>query len=475
MLAKKIAYNTIISVLAKVLGTAMALVIIGLITRYLGQNGFGEYSTILAFLYIFSILADLGLYSIALREVSKQGADETQIVSQAFSFRFWSGLLIFGIGAGIVWFLPYSLQVKIGVGIAALGFWLLSNIQILMTVFQKYLKMEKAALAELVGRAVQLGLVAFFIWKKLSFLSIILTVSLSAAANFFFIYLFVQKYVPVKIKWSPSYWKKMLRESYPLAVSAVFVMIYFKLDTIMLSLMKPAGDVGIYGLAYKILESLIFFPALFVGLIMPLLSKYAQLNQDEFKRVAQKGLEVLLIFAVPLAIGGLALSGPIIKFIAGQGFEPAANVLDILIFATAIIFLGSLFSNMIIAIEKQRSLAKIYGLGAIFNFTVNLILIPKFSYLGAASSTLLTEALVTLLMMVVIKKAINYFPNFKPLVRICLASLIMGAALYFSRDLNILVLLAMGMVIYFVCLLAIRGVSFKEILALIKPSAEIRQ
>lgn len=308
MLAKKIAYNTIISVLAKVLGTAMALVIIGLITRYLGQNGFGEYSTILAFLYIFSILADLGLYSIALREVSKQGADETQIVSQAFSFRFWSGLLIFGIGAGIVWFLPYSLQVKIGVGIAALGFWLLSNIQILMTVFQKYLKMEKAALAELVGRAVQLGLVAFFIWKKLSFLSIILTVSLSAAANFFFIYLFVQKYVPVKIKWSPSYWKKMLRESYPLAVSAVFVMIYFKLDTIMLSLMKPAGDVGIYGLAYKILESLIFFPALFVGLIMPLLSKYAQLNQDEFKRVAQKGLEVLLIFAVPLAIGGLALS-----------------------------------------------------------------------------------------------------------------------------------------------------------------------
>lgn len=149
--------------------------------------------------------------------------------------------------------------------------------------------------------------------------------------------------------------------------------------------------------------------------------------------------------------------------------------MDILIFATAIIFLGSLFSNMIIAIEKQRSLAKIYGLGAIFNFTVNLILIPKFSYLGAASSTLLTEALVTLLMMVVIKKAINYFPNFKPLVRICLASLIMGAALYFSRDLNILVLLAMGMVIYFVCLLAIRGVSFKEILALIKPSAEIRQ
>lgn len=472
MLAKRIAYNIIISALARVLGTAMALVIIGLVTRYLGQNGFGNYSTILAFLYVFSILADLGLYSIALREISKEGADESQIVSQAFSFRFWSGLLIFGIGAGIVWLFPYSPQVKIGVGIAALGFWLLSNIQILMTVFQKYLKMERAALAELVGRAVQLGLVAFFIWKKLSFLSIILTMSLGAVANFFFIYLFVQKYVSVKIKWNPPYWKKMLRESYPLAVSAVFVMIYFKLDTIMLSLMKPAGDVGIYGVAYKILESLIFFPALFVGLIMPLLSKYAQLNQDKFKWVAQKGLEVLLIFAVPLAIGGLALSGPIIKLIAGQGFEPAVKVLDILIFATAIIFLGSLFSNMIIAAEKQRSLAKIYGAGAVFNFTVNLILIPKFSYLGAATSTLLTEVLVTLLMVIVIKKSMNYLPNFKPMAKILLASFIMGAALYFFRDLNILVLLAVGMAIYFVCLLAIRGISFREILSLIKPGGE---
>jgi O-antigen/teichoic acid export membrane protein len=473
MLAKKIAYNTIISAGSRILGTIIALVTIGFVTRYLGQNGFGNYSTILAFLYVFSVLADLGLYSIALREISKDGVDESRIISQAFSFRFWIGLLIFGLGALAVWFFPYPIEIKIGAGVGAVGFWFLSSAQVLMAVFQKYLKTERAALAELIGRAAQLGLVVFFVWKNSGFLSIVLTVSLGALINFLLIYFFVQKYVSVKIKWDIAGWKKILKESYPLAVSAVFVMIYFKLDTVMLSLMKPAEDVGIYGVAYKILENLIFFPALFVGLIMPLLSRHALAKQEEFKRVAQKTLEILLIFAAPLAIGGAILSKPIIRIIAGQGFGASSDVLVILIFATAIIFLGSLFSGMIIALERQRSLAKIYGLGAIFNFAANLILIPRFSYLGAASSTLLTEILVTTLMVVVIKKTINYFPDFKLLFKIFLASLVMAAGLYFFGQASLILLLIIGPALYFTSLFAVRGISLKEILALIKPGKEM--
>ncbi|MBM3205970.1 flippase, partial [Candidatus Shapirobacteria bacterium] len=401
---------------------ALALLTLGLLTRYLGQDGFGNYSIVMAFLYIFSVLADLGLYSITLRDISRQGAKVSEIVSQAFSFRFFSGLFIFALAPGIAWFFPYSLETKIGIALASFGFWFLSNTQVLVTVFQKYLKMEKVAVAELAGRIVQIGLVGFFVFKNMGFFNIILATSLSSLANFLLIYFFVQKYTAVKIVWDPAYWRGIMKESFPLAISAVFVMIYFKMDTLMLSLMKPAGDVGVYGVAYKILESLIFFPALFVGLIMPLLSRYALVNQAEFKRVAQRGLDILLIFAMPLALGGLVLSSPIIALIAGSGFGASAGILNILIFATAIIFLGSLFSSMIIAIEKQKALAKIYALGAVVNFGMNLILIPKFSYWGAASSTLFTEVLVTFLMLAVIKKTVNYLPKFGILIKIFLSS-----------------------------------------------------
>ncbi len=468
MIARKIAYNTIISAASRIAGTIVALFIIGLTTRYLGQNGFGDYSTILAFLYVFSVLADLGLNSIALREISKSGAAESEIVSHAFSLRFWSGLAVFGIAPLAAWLFPYPAQVKIGVAIAAFGYWCLSVSGISVVVFQKYLKMEKVALAELAGRLAQLALVVFCIWKNYGFLSIVLTTSVSSLVNLILIYLFAQKYIPMKLTWNLAYWRKMIRASLPLAISAVFVMVYFKLDTVMLSLMKPSGDVGIYGAAYKILENLIFFPAMFVGLVMPLLSKYAFVDGPNFRRVAQKTFDLLLIFASPLVFGGLILSGPIIHLIAGSQFSAAAGVLNILILATSIIFFGSLFSNMIIALEKQKSLAKIYGLGAAVNFGVNLILIPRFSYWGAAGSTLFTELLVTVLMMTVIKKTVGSLPNFGLVWKVIFASLAMALALWALGDLNLFILLPLGGLVYFLALLGFGGISISETLALIR-------
>jgi len=468
MLAKKIAYNTIVSVVSRLFATVLAVVIIGFITRYLGQEGFGQYSTILAYLYIFSVLADLGLYSIAVREISKEGANESQIAGQIFSLRFWAGFFIFSLSAVIVWLLPYSFEIKAGTIIAAFGFWFLSNSQVLMAIFQKHLKTDRPSFADLLGRIIQVAAVAFIIWKGLGFFAIVLSFSLSSFVNFILVWFFARRYVTFKIKWDVFAWKKVLKESYPLAASAIFVMIYFKLDTVMLSLMKPAQDVGIYGVAYKILESLIFFPAMFVGLIMPLLSKYAFLDRLQFKKVAQKAFDILLIFAAPLAVGGIFLSGPIIKLVTGRGFEQSAGVLNILVVATAVIFFGALFSNMIVALGKQKALAKIYALGAVVNFSVNLVLIPKFSYWGAASSTLLTEILVTFLMLIVIKKTVGFLPGFGIGVKTFLATIAMGFVLYFLSGWNFFAVAFAGAAVYFLALFLVKAVSVKEVLVLVR-------
>ncbi|MBI4709331.1 MAG: flippase [Candidatus Portnoybacteria bacterium] len=468
MLVRKIAYNTIISLASRILATLIALIIVGLTTRYLGQNGFGLYSTILAFLYIFSVLADLGLYSILVRDISKDGAPESEIASHALSLRFWAGLFIFSVAPIVAWFFPYSFEVKAGILIASFGSWSLSNAQVLMGVFQKYLKMDKVAFAEFICRLFQLALVGFFIWKDFGFLSLVIAYSASAFVNFLLVWFFARKYVLIKIGWDLPYWKKMLRKSFPLAISAIFVMIYFKLDTVMLSLMKSPSDVGIYSAAYKILESLIFLPAMFTGLIMPLLSRYAFGNPLEFQKVSQKTLNIFLIFSIPLAVGGIFLAGPIINLVAGQGFSAAAGILKILIFATSIIFFGALFSNMIVALDKQKSLAKIYALGAAVNFSVNLVLIPKFSYWGAASSTLLTELLVTALMAVVIFKATKKFLNFRSSLKILLACAPMAAILYFLTPFNILLLLPIALLVYFFSLFALKGFSIDDIASLIR-------
>lgn len=468
MLSRKIAYNIIIAAGARIINLALSLIIIGFITRCLGRAGFGYYATILAFLYFFTVLADLGLYSICLRDISRRGADEKKIASNAFTLRFFAGLFIFSLAPLVAYFLPYPGQVKLGILIGAIGFWLLSNNQVLMGVFQKYLRMDKVALAELVGRTFQLGLVIFFIWQGLGFLFIISALVAGALINFLLVFFFSRRYIPVFFQFDFSFWKALLKKSLPLGLAVIFTMIYFKIDTVMLSLMKSPAEVGIYGLAYKFLEALIFFPAMFVGLVMPLMSKYAFLNRDKFKKITQKTLEVLLIFITPMIIGTFFLSPRIITLVAGQDFRLSAGVLNILIVATGIIFLGALFSNMIISLEKQKSLTYIYGAGAGINLVTNFIFIPKYSYYGAAGTTVFTELIVTALMVIVLYQILKTLPSFKTFLRCILAGLAMAFLLYFFANWPLFILIILAVLGYFGFLWLIGGISTREILTLVK-------
>jgi len=105
-LAHKIAYNVVFNSFLKVFSTvALSLYSIRLITGYLGQDGFGKYSTVLAFFAFFSALADLGLSSVTAREISREGADEGKILSKVLSLRLTSSFVVFLLAPFLVVFL----------------------------------------------------------------------------------------------------------------------------------------------------------------------------------------------------------------------------------------------------------------------------------------------------------------------------------------------------------------------------------
>jgi len=474
-LTKKIAYNAAISTVGRITGLILSFVGIGFIARYLGQEGFGSYVLILAFLSIFNVLADFGLYSLMVREISQPNADEKKIVSNIFTLRIAILLATLGLAMIIVWLFPYSTKVKIGVAIGAIAFLFLSASQVLMGIFQKYLRTDKAILAEIIGRIVQLGLVILFISLNLGIFSILVALIISSASIFILNFFFAREYVSLTLSFNFSYWKKLFKMTLPIAASLVLTLIYFKIDSIFLSLgfinrlsTNPIIDVGIYGIAYKILEALIFFPAMFTGLIMPLLSKYAFSNREEFKKIFQKTLDALIIFVIPLMIGLLFLSSPIVILVGGKNFSSSAPVLQILSLAIGLIFFGNLFGRAIIALNKQKTGAWIYFGGMIFNIIANLIFIPKYSYIGAAITTVFTELLITTLMLFLIYKTIHHLPSFKIAFKVFFAGLIMGTFLYYFQNLNLFLLIASGAVIYFSILYLIKGITKEEILMLVK-------
>jgi O-antigen/teichoic acid export membrane protein len=462
-IARKIAYNVIFNVITKVLSTVLALVGIGFITRYLGTEGFGDYSTVLAFFAFFGSFADLGLYSITAREISRPDADEKKILGNAFTLRLFSSLVVFLIAPVIVFFLPYSHEVKLGILIAAASFVFSSTYAVLNGVFQKNLAMDKVATAEVIGKALQIAVIILAVKNNLGFTAIVLSILVCMIFNFSLVIFWVNKYIPLKLQFDFAYWKKILVQAAPVGFAAIITFIYFKFDTIILSILKSGAEVGIYNAAYKVIENLSFFPAMIIGLVFPMFSRHIFSDRKEFEHLANETMKVFFILVIPMVIGTLFLADGIIRLIGGDAFFQSANVLRILIFALAFIFFGNFFNNVLIAANQQKKMLAILVGCAIFNVSANFIFIPTYAYTAAATISAFTEFFVALAGFILTIKYAAYFPRVHNLGWILLSGLVMAIFMFLFRSAGFLPLFSIGIAVYFVFIWLTKTVTIQEL------------
>lgn len=467
VIARKIAYNVVASSVSKILSTILALLSIGLITRYLGVAGFGEYATVLSFLALFSAIADLGLYSTATREISRPHADETKIIGNIFSLRLVVSSVVLLLSPAVFWFLPYSLEVKGAILIIAASFLFSSSYQVLNGIFQKNLAMDKVAIVELIGKIIQVGMIFWVIRFRLGFLWIIASLLLNMIFSFVAVYILSKKYVSFKLQFDLVYWKMFIKESYPLGIAAFIGFIYFKIDTILLSVMKTSTEVGIYNAAYKVIENITFFPTMMAGLIFPIMSQTILTDFARFKDVSDKTYKIFWIFVVALVVGTLFLSGGIVHLIGGSGFEKSDGVLKILIFALAAIFFSNFSNAILIAANKQKKLMGIMFLAAVFNVSANLLFIPRYSYLAAAWISVLTEVFVVGATFYVIIKELKYVPVAEKFYGILSAGLVMAAYFFSFGWLNFFLLAISGTAVYVAALWIFGVVKTEDISSII--------
>lgn len=478
-LAKKIAHNTIIQIAGKIISTVLGLFSLALITRYLGQTGYGEYTTIITFLTFFAVIADLGLTLVTVQMISGEKDDENKILNNLFSLRLVSALLFIGLAPLSVACFPYSTAVKVGVLVVAASFIFPALNQVIIGLFQKKLSMGKSALAEVVSRAVLLA--GIIITKEMNFglTGILITTVVSGAISFLLHYLFALKFATIKFEFDLSLWKKIIGRSWPLAITIVLNLIYLRADTLLLSLYKSSETVGLYGAAYKIIDVLTTLPFMFAGLVLPILTaSWAENNRDYFKKALQKSFDFMAIVAIPLVIGAQFLGKPIMTFVAGADFAVSGDILKILIFAVAAIFLGTMFSHAVIAIDRQKKMIGFYVFTSISALIAYLYLIPKYSYVGAAAVTIYSEVMIAIFSAYCIFKYTRFFPSLRTSLKSLFASIVMGAFIYFFSEYaqgslsSLLIILGAASVIYFVFLYIIGGIKSEDLKSIIRKQTK---
>lgn len=463
-LHRKIFHNTIVQVVGKISSTGLNLFAFALMTRELGQAGFGEYTTVITFLSFFAIVADLGLTLVTVQMINGTKDRENFILGNLFGLRLLSALIFIGLAPLVVLLFDYSSGIKVGVLVAAASFIFTALNQIMVGLFQNRLKMEKVAWAETLSRFILIAGVILTVQKNWGLNGMLIATSAASFASFSLHFFFSRHFARIRPIFNRQQWREIIKLSWPLALTIAFNLIYLRADTLILSLLKSSEEVGLYGAAYKIIDVLSSLPFMFAGIILPLLITSWQNNdRPRFNRILQRSFDIMAMVAFPLLIGTQFLADDIIILIAGREFLEAGNILRVLILAVAAIFLGNMMAHAVIAVQAQKKIIWIYAFTSITALAAYLWLIPRFSYFGAAAVTIYSEVAIAVLSTIFICRHLKFRLQWSGLMKTLAASLLMGLLLWFrpeffkNSSLGLGISLAGAIVAYFLFLWLLRA------------------
>jgi O-antigen/teichoic acid export membrane protein len=187
--------------------------------------------------------------------------------------------------------------------------------------------------------------------------------------------------------------RSMVGQSYPLMLNHFLATIFFKIDVILIEAIHTATMVGQYSVAYKWVEALNIIPSFFTQALLPVMSRQAHDDRPAFTRTYQMALKLLVALALPVAIVMTFLAVTLVNLLGGAEYLPdGAIALQLMIWSIPIGWMNSLTQYALIALDMQQRITRAFIAGVGFNIVTNLIFIPTYGYQAAAITTILSEA-----------------------------------------------------------------------------------
>ncbi|MBN1157009.1 flippase [Candidatus Woesearchaeota archaeon] len=463
-LSKEIAKNTGFMFFSELYGKVLSFFLIIFVARYLGDVGLGKYSFAFAFAYIFSIFSDLGTTNWAIREIAKNHKKAEKYFTNVFTLKLSLMVIMLAITFISTFFVKKTNDVRLIVLLAGtvILFENLSNL--FVTLFRAFEKMQYVSLLIVIERSIAFGagILVLYKWKSLLLFLLVLVfsqlISSLAAAR-----IASKRFVKARFCFDIPFMKRMVKVSIPFWFTTLFVIFYFKISTVMLSMMKSYEAVGWFSAAYKLVEALGFIPQLVIFVTYPVMSRLFKENRKMLKVLFGKIVLYLIMLAIPMAIGCTLLADRIIYFIYKDSFLNSTGVLRILIWAEFFVFINYIMGYLLYSIGKEKLFTLSAGVCVLANITLNLVFIPKYSYMGAAVATVITEIINFALLLMFCQKnrfGLNLLKlSYKPLI----AGAAMAFFVYYLRNLHILIIIPLAMALYFLILLMTRCFKNEEI------------
>lgn len=474
--SKQIAKNTAIQLIGKVVSTLLGVFSVALLARFLGVEGYGQFTIIMSFLAIFAVMVDFGLTITTVSLISEQDVDEEKMLGNLLSLRIISSILFLSLAPIVALFFPYPNVIKWGIAIGASLHLFTSTAAMLVGVFQKYLDMGKAVLGEFANRAFVFIALLLAPTLNLGLIGVVWIFVLSNALMFLIDWYYARKYIRIRFAFDKDIVKHIFATSWPIGASIFFNLIYLRGDVLFLSLFRTESEIGQYGIAYKVLDVMTAIPTMFMGLMLPILvASWSAKNGPRFKEKMQESLDFLSFVGIPFVFGCLLLGVPTMIFIAGPEYEEAGKIMWIFGAVITVLFYNTLFGHAIIAINKQKQMMWGYALVATITIIGYIATIPTYGIWAAAWWTLIAELLIGVLTYIMVYKTSGYRPRPQAFYKAILASLLMSFGILIVHWPHVIFDILFGGIIYVLALHFLGGVDIRNIPLLFLPERPISE
>jgi len=424
----------------KVIVAIAGLLTVAIMTRHLGAANYGILKTAQTFVLFAGALAHMGLHYVMLREVAIHEDRATRIVGSALAARLAIAAVLLAVACVVAIFTSWSTTVLIAIGLAAVGMVASQGNEIVSAVLQWRLSQGRAMFAEVLGALVVLFGSAAIAYLGYGVLAMTAISSAGLVIAFVLAWYLASRLTTVRLVFDKEQWRGLLRAGLPIGASFYLLIISLRSDTLLLSFLKPAADVGLYGVASKIYEVSLQLPLIFGGLLMPMFSRAAA-NPPMLREQLTQALHVMVMVGIGIVLALGLFSSEIVALLAGPQFASAAAAVQITGASVALAGYSLMLRHAVMAQERQRQLLLADVFITLSALTAYLLFIPRLSFIGAALGTLTTEVVSIVCLHLVVGKALDKLPGSLRMVSALVAGVLAGAAIYYMKRMGLPVLL----------------------------------
>ena len=448
---RKVIGNTVISLLGQAVTWTSTLILTIAYGRFLGDAKFGELFFAITFVGLIGFPIDAGFNQQMIRDVAQEPSKALRYLTNILCFKVILWATLYGIILLLTSLLGYPPEVRTLVTICGITLLTTSITSLMSSLNYAFERVVFSVVGNILEKGLD-ALVGAILLAHGADVTVMAFVLLGGSCvSMLWQTVWILRLVGIPITFDVPLARMLIKTSIPFILNGALVVVYYRLDTVLLSLIASVEVIGWYGAAYRLFDTLVFLPSLVINAIMyPVFSKLSLRSERELKVSVEKSLNFLLFCGIPITIGLIVAAPNIISFLYHQKeFDNAVPGLQFLAPGLLFLYVNSVLTAVMISTGREKKITIMAAIALVFNLGLNLILIPLYLHVGAALMTSLTELLLMLNALVFIPRTLWPDGSIKVALKASLAAIAMGVVVWFMRDYNLLAIIPVAAVVYF--------------------------